>query len=99
MDACELRKYSLLLLSVFRPCIEYGSEVWEGIKSHVGFLESIILDAAMWILDVLLRPATRLDRYPKQLFNQEWIIRRCRGWQMKVCSRMRDDLFKSLRYT
>ena len=31
-----------LLLSVIRPSIEYGSEVWEGNKSQAGSLESII---------------------------------------------------------
>ena len=36
------------------------------------------------------------DRYPKQLFNQEWNIKRRRGRQSKVWSRMVDDLFKSL---
>ena len=38
------------------------------------------------------------DRYPKQLFNQEWNIIPCRGRQRKVWStcRMVDDLFKSL---
>ena len=39
-----------LLLSVIRPSIEYGSEVWEGNKSQAGSLESIILDGAKWIL-------------------------------------------------
>ena len=36
------------------------------------------------------------DRYPKQLFNQEWNIKPCRGRQRKVWSRMVDDIFKSL---
>ena len=40
----------LLLLSVIRPSIEYGSEVWEGNKSQAGSLESIILDGAKRIL-------------------------------------------------
>ena len=40
----------LLLLSVIRPSIEYGSEVWEGNKSHAGSLESIILDVTKRIL-------------------------------------------------
>ena len=35
------------------------------------------------------------DRYPKQLFNQEWNIKPHRGRQRKVRSRMVDDLFKS----
>ena len=38
-----------LLLSVIRPSIEYGSEVWEGNKTQAGSLESI-LDGAKWIL-------------------------------------------------
>ena len=40
----------LLLLSVIRPSIEYGSEVWEGNKSQAGSLESIILNGAKRIL-------------------------------------------------
>ena len=40
----------LLLLSVIRPSMEYGSEVWEGNKSQAGSLESIILDGAKRIL-------------------------------------------------
>ena len=40
----------LLLLSVIRPSIEYGSEVWEGNKSQAGSLESIILDGTKRIL-------------------------------------------------
>ena len=36
------------------------------------------------------------DRYPKQLFNQEWNIKPRRGRQRNVWSRMVDDLFKSL---
>ena len=36
------------------------------------------------------------DRYPKQLFNQEWNIKPRRGRQRKVWSRTVDDLFKSL---
>ena len=115
-----------LLLSVIRPSIEYGSEVWEGNKSQAGSLESIILDGAKRILgcssmtcneavrgdmglDTLqsCRDRAKLkwwyklatlpeDRYPKQLFNQEWNIKPRRGRQRKVWSRMVDDLFKSL---
>ena len=113
-----------LLLSVIRPSIEYGSEVWEGNKSQAGSLESIILDGAKRILgcssktcneavrgdmglDTLKSRRAKLkwwyklatlpeDRYPKQLFNQEWNITPCRGRQRKVWSRMVDDLLKSL---
>ena len=114
------------LLSVIRPSIEYGSEVWEGNKSQAGSLESIILDGAKQILgcssktcneavrgdmglDTLQSRRDRAklkwwyklatlpeDRYPKQLFNQEWNIKPRRGRQRKVWSRMVDDLFKSL---
>ena len=48
-----------LLLSVIRPSIEYGSEVWEGNKNQAGSLESIILDGASRSLGVLLRPVMR----------------------------------------
>ena len=116
-----------LLLSVFRPSTEYGSEVWEGNKSQTGSLESIILDDAKLILgcsskkavneavrgdmglDTLENRRDRAklkwwyklatlpdDRYPKQLFNQEWNIKPRRGRQRKVWSRMVDDLFISL---
>ena len=46
----NLSAHRLLLLSVIRPSIEYGSEVWEGNKSHAGSLESILLDGAKRIL-------------------------------------------------
>ena len=49
----------LLLLSVIRPSIEYGSEVWEGNKSQAGSLESIILDGAKRILGCSSKNATR----------------------------------------
>ena len=39
-----------LLLSISRPSIEYGSEVWEGNKSQAVPLESITLDGVKWIL-------------------------------------------------
>ena len=94
----------LMLLSVIRLSIEYGSEVWEGNKGQAGSLKSIILDEAKRILgcssktcnevvkgDISLdtlqsrRDSAKLkwwyklstlpeDRYPKQLFNQEWNI-------------------------
>ena len=35
------------------------------------------------------------DRYPKQLFNQKWNIKRHRGRKRKVWNRMVDNLFKS----
>ena len=36
----------LLLLSVVRPTLEYGSEVWEGNKSQAASLESVMLGGA-----------------------------------------------------
>ena len=38
------------LLSVIRPNIEYGSEVWKGNKNQVASFESIVLDGAKQIL-------------------------------------------------
>ena len=46
----NLSAHGHMLLSVIRPGIEYGSEVWEGNKSQAGSLESIILDGAKQIL-------------------------------------------------
>ena len=40
----------MLLLSVIRPSIEYGSEVWESNNSQAGSLESIIFDEVKWTL-------------------------------------------------
>ena len=40
----------LLLLSVVRPTLEYGSEVWEGNKSQAAALESVMLCGAKRIL-------------------------------------------------
>ena len=40
----------LLSLSVIRPSMEYGIEVWECNKSDVGSLKSVILNGASWIL-------------------------------------------------
>ena len=40
----------MLLLSVLRPSLKYGSEVWEGNKSQTASLESIMLGAAMYAL-------------------------------------------------
>ena len=45
----NLSAHRLLLLSVFRPSVEYGSEVWEGNKNQAG----------CGSLGVLLRPAMR----------------------------------------
>ena len=40
----------MVLLSVFRPSLEYGSEVWEGNKSQAASLESIMLGGAKRVL-------------------------------------------------
>ena len=40
----------LLLLSVVRPTLEYGSEVWEGNKTQAASLESVLLGGAKRIL-------------------------------------------------
>ena len=48
LAACRLS-----LLSVIRPSIEYGGEIWEGNKGQVAALESIILGGAKRILGCL----------------------------------------------
>ena len=40
----------MLMLSVLRPSLEYGSEVWEGNKSQAASLESIMLGGAKRVL-------------------------------------------------
>ena len=40
----------LLLLSVIRPSLEYGSEVWESNKGQTNALESVVLGGAKKIL-------------------------------------------------
>ena len=40
----------MLLLSVIRPSMEYGSEIWEGNKTNMNALESVILRGAKKIL-------------------------------------------------
>ena len=54
--------HRLLLLSVIRPSIEYGSEVWKGNMSQAGFLESIIFDGAKWILRCSFKACNEIIR-------------------------------------
>ena len=113
----------LLLLSVIMPSIEYGEEVWEGNKSQVDALESIILGGAKRILGCSSKTCNEAgkgletlksrrdrakikwwyklatmpeDRFPKQLFSQEWDQKPRRGRQKKTWGRVIDDLFVSL---
>ena len=46
----DLSACLMLLLSVLRPNLEYGSEVWEGDKSQAASLESIMLGGAKRVL-------------------------------------------------
>ena len=46
-----------LLLSVHCPSLEYGSEVWEGNKSQVASLESIMLGGAKRVLGCSSKPS------------------------------------------
>ena len=46
----DLSACRLLLLSVFRPSLEYGSELWEGNKSQAAALESVLLGGGKRIL-------------------------------------------------
>ena len=49
----------LLLLSVIRPSIEYGGEIWEGNKGQVAALESIILGVLKEFWVVRLKPVMK----------------------------------------
>ena len=52
MSACRH-----LLLSVIRPSIEYGSEVWEGNKSQLHKVRNINLSARRHLLLSVIRPS------------------------------------------
>ena len=59
----ELTARRLLLISVVRPTLEYGSEVWEGNKAQAAVLESVMIGGAKRILgclDVRQGPVMRL---------------------------------------
>ena len=49
----------MLLLSVLRPSLEYGSEVWEGNKSQAASLESIMLGGAKRVLGCSSKTSTK----------------------------------------
>ena len=54
----------LVLLSVVRPTLEYGSEVWKGNKSQAAVLESVMLGEAKRILGCsskICNEAVRMD--------------------------------------
>ena len=116
----------LLLLSVVRPSIEYGSAIWDCNKNQGSALESIILGGAKQTLgcssktcneavrgDMGLeslnsrRDGAKLkwwyrlcvmggDRYPRQLFCQNWEVKPRRGRQRKMWSKVVDNIFESL---
>ena len=46
----NMSAHRLLLLSVVRPSLEYGNEVWEGNKSQAAALESVLLGGGKRIL-------------------------------------------------
>ena len=46
----DLTARRLLLISVVRPTLEYGSEVWEGNKAQAAALESVLIGGAKRIL-------------------------------------------------
>ena len=49
----------LLLLSVIRPSLEYGSAVWESNKGQTNALESVVFGGAKKSLGALLKPVMR----------------------------------------
>ena len=52
----------LLLLSVIRPSIEYGSDVWEGNKRQTNALESIVLGGGKKSLGCSFKTCTEAVR-------------------------------------
>ena len=58
----DLTACRLLLLSVIRPSIEYGGEIWEGNKGHVVGLDSFILGGAKRILGCLSKTCNEAFR-------------------------------------
>ena len=56
----DLTARRLLLISVVRPTLEYGSEVWEGNKAQAAALESVMIGGAKRTLDVRQGPVMRL---------------------------------------
>ena len=112
----------LLLLSVIRPNIEYGSEVWESNKGQTNALESFVLGGGKKILGCSSKTCNEAvrgdmgletlkshtdkaklkwwyklatmpqDRYPKQLFGQEWNVKLHRGRQRKTWGKVIDDI-------
>ena len=51
----------LLLISVVRPTLEYGSEVWEGNKAQAAALESVMIGGAKRILGCSSRTCNEGD--------------------------------------
>ena len=87
----------LLLLSVIRPSIEYGSEVWEDNKSRAGSLESIILDRAKRILGCSSKTCNETVRGDMGLDTLQ--IRRDRAklkWWYKLATLPEDRYHKQL---
>ena len=58
----NLTVHRLLLLSVIRPSIKYGGEIWEGNKGQVAALQSIILVGAERILGFLSKTCNEAVR-------------------------------------
>ena len=59
---CDLTARRLLLISVVRPTLEYGSEVWEGNKVQATVLESVMIGGAKVILRYSLRTCNEAVR-------------------------------------
>ena len=50
----DLTARRLLLISVVRPTLEYGSEVWEGNKAQAAALESVMISVFLMFVEDLL---------------------------------------------
>ena len=97
-----------MLLSVLRPSIEYGSEVWKCNDTQTSALESILLGGAKKILGCSSKTVrgdmgletlkSRRDKAKLKwwYFNQEWKIKPRRGRQRKSWNKYVCELFEAL---
>ena len=89
----NLTAWCLLLLFVIRPCLEYGSEIWDCNKFQARALESILLGGAKKILECSSKACNEAVWGDMGLE----IIKSRRGraklkWRYKVC-RLPDNMY------
>ena len=82
-------EYPVLFIFLFVVCCYHFALI---VLLYINFVYMHFRDRAKlkWWYKLAILPE---DRYPKQLFNQQWNIKPRRGRQRIVWSRMVDDLF------